>query len=177
MDEFKPLATAAAIAIVLVLIASHTSHAAAQERPAPAVELAAGALLFADDGIVTEGFAGGAVRFYVLPRVGIGPEIAYVAGENHSHWMVTANLTFDLVGPERGEPAPVTPFIVVGGGLFRTRQPLPNNQTFTSTEGAFTAGGGLRARVGRRLFVGAEARVGWELHIRVNGLVGVQLGG
>jgi hypothetical protein len=26
------------------------------------------------------------------------------------------------------------------------------------------------------VFVGAEARVGWELHVRVNGLVGVRLG-
>ena len=38
--------------------------AAAQELPAPVGEFAAGALLFADDGVVTEGFAGGTVRFY-----------------------------------------------------------------------------------------------------------------
>jgi hypothetical protein len=43
-------------------------------------------------------------------------------------------------------------------------------------EGAFTAGGGVRALVGPRVFVGAEARVGWELHLRLNGIIGVRLG-
>ena len=38
------------------------------------------------------------------------------------------------------------------------------------------AGGGVRALVGKAVIVGAEARVGWELHLRVNGLLGIQLG-
>ena len=53
---------------------------------------------------------------------------------------------------------------------------FPDIETFTSTEGAFTAGGGVRALIGRRAFVGAEARVGWELHIRLNALIGFQFG-
>ncbi len=150
--------------------------AAAQQRPAPVGEFAAGALLFADDGVVTEGFVGGAGRFYVLPRMSVGPEIAYIQGANHSHLMLTGNVTFDLVRPVNGQPRPITPFVVVGGGLFRTREPFPNNEVFTSSEGAFTAGGGVRALVGKYLFVGAEARVGWELHIRLNGMVGVRFG-
>ncbi len=155
--------------------AIRTCPAAAQERPRPVAEFAAGTLLFADDGVVPEGFVGGAARFHASPRISVGPEISYVQGERHSHLMVTANMTFDLIGPAGGEPAPVTPFIVAGGGLFRTRQQFPR-EIFTSTEGAFTAGGGVRARVGKSIFVGAEARIGWEMHIRVNGMVGVRLG-
>jgi hypothetical protein len=163
--------------IPFALIGSLLSHpASAQERPGPAGELAAGALLFADDGIVTEGFVGGAARFYILPRMSLGPEIAYIQGENHSHLMLTGNVTFDLVRPVNGEARPVTPFVVVGGGLFRTREQFPNNQVFTSTEGAFTAGGGVRGLVGKHLILGAEARIGWELHIRLNGIVGVRFG-
>ena len=36
-------------------------------------------------------------------------------------------------------------------------------------------GGGVRARVSDRVILGAEARVGWETHLRVNGFVGFTL--
>jgi hypothetical protein len=42
-------------------------------------------------------------------------------------------------------------------------------ETFTSSEGAFTAGGGVRALVGDRVTIGVDMRVGWELHLRLNG--------
>src|SRR5262245_31620048 len=147
--------------------------AVAQERPSPVAEFAAGALLFADDGVVTEGFVGGSGRVYVSPRLSVGPEIAFIQGDNHSHLMLTGNLTIDVLGPANGQPRPVTPFLVAGAGLFQTRERFFNG-TFTSSEGAFTAGGGVRALLRHRVIVGAEARVGWELHLRFNGLVGVR---
>ena len=70
----------------------------------------------------------------------------------------------------------MTPHAVVGGGLFQTRQQFPNGGTFTSSEGTFTAGGGIKALVGDRLIVGADARISWELHVRLSGTVGVQFG-
>src|SRR5262245_57432376 len=109
----------------VALLALLTQPAAAQERPRPTGELAAGALLFADDGVVTERFFGGTARWYVLPRVGVGPEIAYIAGDNHSHLMLTGNVTLDLVAPSNDQPRAVTPFLVVGGGLFQTRERFP----------------------------------------------------
>ena len=166
-----PTATAW-IALVLLM----ASPAAAQERPAPAAELAAGTLFFADDGVVREGFVGGAARLYVLPRVSVGPEISFVEGANHSHLILTGNVTFDFLGPVAGRPRRVTPFVVAGGGLYRTREPFPFNEVFTSTEGAFTAGGGIRTRLGERGFAGVEARVGWELHFRLSGLIGLHFG-
>jgi hypothetical protein len=153
-----------------------TNTAEAQGRPAPVAEFAGGALLFADDGIVTEGFVGGAGRFYLSPRISVGPEIALIGGENHSHLMLTGNMTFDFLGPINGQPRAVTPFAVVGGGLFRTSDEFPNGETFTSNEGAFTAGGGVRALVGNRVVAGVEARIGWETHIRFNGFIGVRFG-
>jgi hypothetical protein len=69
----------------------------------------------------------------------------------------------------------VTPFLVAGAGLFRTRQEFPRD-IFTHTEGAFTAGGGVRARVGDVVTVGGEVRLGWELHLRFNAVVGIRLG-
>lgn len=165
----------AGIRAVALLAVPLADPAAAQERPLPAVEFAAGWVGFADDGIVGEGLVGGSARFYLLPRVSVGPEIAYIQGENHSHLLVTGNVTCDLLPPVNGRPRRVNPFVVVGGGLFQTRQEF-FNETFTSREGAFTAGGGVRALLGDRVTVGVDMRIGWELHVRVSGLVGVQLG-
>ena len=159
-----------------LLLAPLIQRASAQEKPPPAVELATGALLFSDNAVVTEEFVGGSGRVYVTPRVSVGPEISYVSGDDHSHFILTGNVTFDLVQPTGGRPRVVTPFMTLGAGLFRTSEVFPDIETFTSTEGAFTAGGGVRTLIGRRVFVGAEARVGWELHVRLNALFGIQFG-
>ena len=79
-----------------VIRALLSSSASAQEHQGPVTELAAGALSFADDSIVTEGLVGAAARFYILPRVSLGPEIAYIRGENHSHLMLTGNVTMKV---------------------------------------------------------------------------------
>jgi hypothetical protein len=152
-----------------------TARPFAQERPAPVVEFAAGWLSFPDDGVVREAMVGGAARWYVSPRLGIGPEISYISGRNHSHFIATGNLTWDILSPSSGPPRPVTPFLAAGGGLYQTREQFPAGP-YTSGEGAFTAGGGIRARANDRVTAGVDARIGWELHLRVNGLVGVRLG-
>jgi len=165
------------VVFAAILIVSPLGRpASSQERPGPVAELAAGALLFADDGVVTEGFVGGSARVYLLPRVSMGPEITYVRGDNHNHLMLTGNVTFDLITLVNGDRPLITPFVVVGAGLFQTRESFLDNETFTSSEGAFTAGGGVRGLVGERMTLGVEARVGWELHVRVNAVVGVHLG-
>jgi hypothetical protein len=155
--------------LVLAILAG---PAVAQQRPSPALEFAAGQLLFPDDGVVGEGFVGGNFRIYLSPRVSVGPEVAVIFGQNHSHLMLTGNLTCDLLSPAGGVTTRVTPFVVAGGGMFRTREQFPAG-AYSSTDGAFTAGGGLRARVAKHITAGVEARVGWELHLRVNGLVTV----
>jgi hypothetical protein len=99
----------------------------------------------------------------------------YIHGAQHSHLVVTGNVTWDVFAPTTGRPRRVTPFFVAGGGVFQTREQFFNG-TFTSSEGAFTAGGGVRALVGDRVTVGLEMRLGWETHIRINGLVGLRLG-
>lgn len=147
--------------------------AVAQELPGPAVEFSAGWVGFADDGVVSEGMVGGAARWYVLPRLSVGPEAIFIQGQNHSHFVLTGNAIFDFLSPVKGKPRAVTPFVVVGAGMFQTRETF-RNSPFTSTEGAFTAGGGVRGRAGDRVTFGVDTRIGWELHLRVNGFVGVQ---
>ena len=159
-----------------VLLAAPMAHlAAAQDRPGPAVELAAGWVGFADDGIVSESLVGGAARWYLLPRVSVGPELVYISGPHHSHLVLTGNVTWDVLTSTNQRPRRVIPLLVAGGGVFQTREHLLNG-TYTSSEGAFTAGGGVRALVADRVTLGFDVRVGWEAHIRMNGLIGLQLG-
>jgi hypothetical protein len=160
----------AALALVAAPLAP---GAAAQSLPGAAAELSIGWVGFADDGIVSETMVGGTVRFYLTPRVSVGPEVVYIKGSGHSHLMVTGNVTYDVLGPVRGRPRLVTPYLVAGGGVFQTRDEF-RGETFKSNEGAFTAGGGLRAVAEDHIIVGVEARVGWELHLRVNGFIGAQ---
>jgi hypothetical protein len=158
-----------------LLAAPMARPAGAQDRPGPSIEFTAGWVGFADDGIVSESLLGGDVRWYLLPRISVGPEVIVINGNRHSHLVVTGNVTFDLFSTANGPPGRVTPFVVIGGGLFQTRESF-FTETFTSREGAFTAGGGVKALVGSRVTVGVDARVGWELHLRIAGLFGVRLG-
>ena len=157
-------------AAALTLCAVIVGHA--QERPGPALDLGAAWIGFADDGVVSEGAIDVAARWYVSPRIALGPELLYIRGDNHSHLVLTGNLTWDL-RPDTTHPN-VTPFLVVGAGMFQTRETFVSGN-FTSTEGAFTAGGGVRARVSNRVSAG-NARVGWETHVRVGGFVAIRLG-
>lgn len=176
MRETLTRATSAAVLTGLFLLGpACTRVVSAQGRPSPALDLAAGWVGFGDDGIVSETMVGGAGRLYLSPRIAVGPELLYIGGDNHSHLVLTGNLTFDFIAPPAGRPARVTPFLVVGGGMFQTRESFFGEDQ-THTEGAFTAGGGVRAAVSNRVTVGLDARIGWEAHLRVNGVVGIRLG-
>jgi hypothetical protein len=167
--------TAGVIGTMLLLASPLAGRVAAQERPGPVVEFTVAWMGFPDDGLVSESVGGGAGRFYVSPRISLGPEVAFIQGDNHSHLMATGNITVDLLSPVAGSRARrVTPFVVVGGGLFQTRSRFSTG-TFSSNEGAFTAGVGVRALVGDRVTVGVDTRIGWEPHIRVSGVVGIRL--
>jgi hypothetical protein len=154
-----------------IALAAVPNLAVAQGR-AFAVEAGGGYAGFADDAIVGHSLVAAAARVYVLPRVSIGPEIQYMAGEgDHSDLMLTGNVTLDLI--ERGPGRPAVPYLLVGGGLFQTRDTL-NGETFTSGEGGFTAGGGVRIFVGDTFYIAPEFRGGWEPHFRISVTVGYQ---
>jgi hypothetical protein len=164
---------AATCAWFVLLARPLAGTAAAQEQSRLVVEFEAGGKGFADDGIVSEAMVGSAARWVVSPRISIGPEVVYVNSSGHSHLMVTGNVTYDVLPLIDRRPRAVTPFLLVGGGLFRTRETLFRGD-FISTEGACTAGGGVRALAGDRITIGIDTRVGWELHLRVNGFIGLR---
>jgi len=134
----------------------------------------------ATERIVRDCSDAGIHRVWMHQSVGKGSSVSpvavvYIHGAHHSHLVVTGNVTWDLLAPTNRRPHRVTPYLVAGGGVFQTREQFFDG-TYTSSEGAFTAGGGVRALVADRVTLGFDVRVGWETHIRIGGFIGLQLG-
>jgi opacity protein-like surface antigen len=156
----------AALAVCVVLVIGVASSVSAQDRRNGSVEGIGGWAGFVDDDTIGHSVFGIAAKWNVSPRVALGPELVYMIGPRSDRdLMLTGNVTVDLFD------RPVTPFFVVGGGLFRHSDDfggLGLRGTFSSTEGAFTAGGGVRIAVNDRFYIAPEARLGWELHTRLS---------
>jgi hypothetical protein len=169
-----------ALPIVALLCAQHTAFA--QEKPAPIIEVVVGRSGFIDE--VWDYFTtiGVGARWFVTPRLAIGPEIVYLTGEfdslEASHLSITGNITFDFV-PD-GHDRRVVPYVVAGGGYLRQRTLVgrgpgtPGLQPFISTEGTVSAGLGARVALGSRVFVAPEFRLGWEPETRISVIVGIR---
>jgi hypothetical protein len=165
----------ALIALALSLTAGNGFAQSPDIRPAPAVEFLAGYAGFVDDAMIDHGIVGAAARVSLTPRVAVGPEFVYMRGPNSDRDLfLTGNLTFDVLPPRKGRPRRVTPFLVAGGGFFQHSDRVGSFE-FTSYEGAFTAGGGVRGWIADRVYTFADVRFGWELHMRVNGGIGIGL--
>ena len=163
--------------VVLLAPPLHAQQGGGASRPSPAVELTAGYAAFVDDGAIEHAVFGGAARFYLTPRLSVGPELTWMRGPGSDRDLfLTGNLTFDVLGPREGRPRRVTPFVVGGGGLFRHTQTFGTSD-FSHVEGAFTGGGGVRVWLTDRVYAGGEVRLGWEPHLRFTGIVGVKVGG
>ena len=170
MAAFARVAIMAALGILVWL----PSDATAQQRPGVALEGSPGWAGFVDNSTKDHRVVGGGARFYLTPRLALGPEVVYMRGPNTDRdLMLTGNLTFDLGRSGAAGPPRLNPFLVAGGGLFRHTDDF-NGVAFTSTEAAFTAGGGLRVFLTDRVYIAPEVRIGWELHLRTSISVGFQ---
>jgi len=144
-------------------------------RAAVAVEGIAGYAAFLDDSAIEHAVFGGAARIQLAPRHSLGPEVVYLRGPGFDRdWFVTANYTFDVVRQDQRPPRHrINPFLVAGAGFMRHQDRFAGE--FSSTEGAFTAGGGVRVWLTDRVYATADVRTGWEPHLRINGGIGVRL--
>jgi hypothetical protein len=165
----------ALLVLTLALTAGGAFAQSSEPRPDPAVEFLAGYAGFVDDATIDHSIFGAAGRVYLTPRLALGPELVYMRGPNSDRDLfVTGNLTFDVMSPLQGRPRRVTPFLVAGGGFFQHSDRV-GNFSFTSYEGAFTAGGGVRGWITDRVYALVDVRFGWELHMRVNAGIGIGL--
>lgn len=150
--------------------------AAAQAiRPPASLEILAGHAGFVDDATIEHSVFGGAARVYLTPRVSVGPEVAYMRGpDDDRDWFFLGNLTWDVVPPQFWRPQRITPFLIIGAGFFRHSDRVGTG-IYSVSEGAFAGGGGARVRITDRIYAMADMRVGWELHYRVTGGIGISM--
>ena len=171
-----------AVGLLVVLSGPATAQPVAQTAatsvaaaPRVVADGALGWAGFGDEGIIHHTLIGAAWRGYVTRRISLGPEVQFMSGPGSDRDLIlTGNVMVDLLAPTASRPRRTTPFVVLGGGLFRHTQRFLTG-TFSSTEGAFTFGTGVRTWVNERVYVAADARLGWEPHLRVAALVGVAL--
>jgi hypothetical protein len=142
--------------------------AGAQGARGVAVEGSGGWVGFVDDATIEHVAIGASARLPIGERLSVGPEVVFTTGPGaQRNLFVLGSLWFDLV---RATPATrVVPYVVAGGGYQRHRDVV----AFSSGEGSFTAGGGVRVPLGERAYVGGDVRVGWELHLRTAVVAGV----
>jgi hypothetical protein len=155
----------------MLLVGVWGSGDASAQAPRPiAIEATAGWAGFVDDATRHHTLVGVGARVPVGRRISVGPEVFLTNGSTEHDLFVLGSVWIDL-GPSP-EVAPVVPYVVLGAGYMRHDQRF-GRQRFISGEGSFSAGGGVRARVSDRVYVGGDVRIGWELHLRAAGHVGV----
>lgn len=144
--------------LTLVVLALSADGVSAQGR-AVALEAGAGYAAFVDNDAIDHSTWAAAAWLGLSRRVWIGPELVYMIGPGEDRdVLATLSLRLDLRG------AGITPYLVAGGGLYQHRDRF-FQQTFTSREGGFTAGVGVRIPIGNDgWYVAPEARGGWEPH-------------
>ena len=127
---------------------------------------------FVDDATKHHAVYGAGARISLTPRISVGPEFAYMVGPDADRdFFVLGSMWIDMLTPGRGRP--VVPYVVFGGGFMSHRDELGRGPYPWTHEGSFTAGGGVRVRITDRVYAGGDVRLGWELHLRAAGHVGV----
>ena len=110
---------------------------------------------------------GGSVRYYLTRRLSVEPELLYMRGSGRDQDMVfTTNLAFDFATSKR-----VKPYVIGGAGFLHHRE-LTGVGTFASTGWSVGGGVGVKVFLTEKLFIGPEARFGWEPLFRVTGSIG-----
>ncbi len=161
------------VAAIAVAAATGTAQAQERERRPIAIEGMVGWAGFVDDATIEHTVFGGALVVPLTPRTSVGPEFMYMIGPGTDRdTFIIGSIWFDVLRPR--PHAYVTPYLVAGGGYMHHSNEYAG-RPFSAGEGAFSAGGGLRAYLGDRVYAGADVRIGWELHLRLAANVGIRL--
>jgi hypothetical protein len=135
------------------------------------VEASLGYTGFGDDGWIHHTAVGGAVRGHVTPRISLAAELSYHVGPGQDRDLMVQGLAYvDLRRPRIGQVGRIEPYVLVGGGIMGH-----SGDYGSSSSPTVTWGGGSRVWVARRLYLTADARLGWPPNLRVVTSVGVLL--
>jgi hypothetical protein len=168
--------TTASLAVCLACLAgvseAFAQPAASAEGRGFVLEASAGHAEFADSPPVPHSVFSAGGRVYLSRRLALGPELTVMRGSGIDRdTFLTANATFDLLVPPPARPVQVVPYLIGGLG-FVSMTTQVGTGPYSSSEGTFTTGAGVRVASRQGWFVAPEVRIGWELHWRA----GVQVG-
>lgn len=117
---------------------------------------------FGDEGLENHLLLSASSRVYLTRRLSIEPEFQYLRGEGRHYDIVFAPAVVWDFGGRR-----VVPYVLAAGGVIRSSFNF-GGPAFSTTEGFFSGGGGVKVYLDDRWFVAPEARIGWEPHIRLS---------
>jgi hypothetical protein len=161
---------AAAVAAVLFMLTP--ALGLAQTSAVPNLTFSGGWAGFVDDGRIDHGAFGGGLEWVLTPRIAIGPEVLYMVGPDDDRDLFVLGVARIGILPLRSR---VAPFVTAGGGSMTHSDTFYGGQSYSSTEGAFIAGGGVRINASPRVYIAPEFTIGWEPHIRASVTVGIRL--
>ena len=152
---------------VILAILFFAVSASAQQKPQPEIKGTVGWVGFIDEDWINHGMFGAAARFYVTPRIGIEPEIAYMIGPGSDRdVLLIPHVTFDF---RPGET--VRPYLIGGVGLLHHSQKIGPIR-FSDNEWAGNGGVGVKFFLTPKLFVAPEFRLGFEPIMRIAATIG-----
>ncbi len=140
-------------AMLLVLGITGADEARAQEDRV-ALEGTVGWAGFVDDATKHHAVYGAGARFFITPRVSVGPELAYMVGPDADRDLfVLGSVWLDLLPP--AAESPVAPYVVFGAGYMGHRDERGRGPYYWSTRGLVHGrrrgpGAGRRSRLRRR---------------------------
>ncbi len=160
---------AAVTAAFTLLIPAASS---AQPSAVPNLTFSGGWAGFVDDGRVDHGALGGGLEWVLTRRLAVGPEILYMVGPDEDRDLFVLGVARIGILPLGSR---VAPFVTLGGGSMTHTDTFYGGQSYSSTDGAFIAGGGVRVNASPRVYIAPEFTLGWEPHIRASVTVGIRL--
>jgi hypothetical protein len=162
------LAAVVAAAVTLLIPVS----ASAQSSAVPSLTFSGGWAGFVDDGRIDHGAFGGGLEWVPTSRIALGPEVLYMVGPGDDRDLFVLGVARIGILPLKSR---VAPFVTLGGGFMTHSDSYYGGQSYSSTEGAFIAGGGVRINASSRVYIAPEFTIGWEPHIRASVSVGIRL--
>jgi hypothetical protein len=158
-----------AVAVIFLIFALPVL-ARAQSPGVPALTFTGGWAGFADEGLIHHSAVGVGAEWVPTPHLSVGPELLYMVGPSSDRDLMVLGVARVGILPLRSR---IAPFVTVGGGIM-THTNKFGGQSYSSTEGGFLFGGGVRINASPRVFVAPEFTMGWEPHMRVSVAVGIR---
>jgi hypothetical protein len=137
----------------------------------PAFTFTAGRADFADDGRIPHGVVGGGVEWVATRHIALGPEVLYMVGPGEDRDLFVLGVARIGILPLHSR---VAPFITGGAGMM-THSNRYGGRPFSSVEGAFVVGGGVRINATPHVYIAPELTMGWEPHLRFSATIGVRI--